>query len=150
MEKRVRIILIEDHAPDVYLLQAALRKSQVEFDLIRFEDGELALLALRKQGPDALELPDLVILDLNVPRIDGMDVLRAIRKDPAMAKVPVAILTSSPAPKDKMDAMEAGADRFITKPGDLKSFVAIVGGSIKGLIEERTQKGERDGPNMCK
>ena len=140
MTKRVRIFLVEDHAPDVYLLQKALRDSQVEFDLIRFEDGEQALYELRNQGPDAIEPPDLVILDLNVPRIDGMDVLRTIRKDPALAKLPVAILTSSLVPKDRMDAMASGADRFITKPVDLTSFVAIVGGSIKGLIEEKTQR----------
>jgi len=138
--RKVRIFLIEDHEPDVFLLQKALRDSQVEFELVRFEDGEQALCELQKLGTQAIEPPDLVILDLNVPRIDGMDVLRTIRKDPAMAQLPVAILTSSLVPKDRMDAMASGADRFITKPVDLKSFVAIVGGSIKGLIEEKTQK----------
>jgi DNA-binding response OmpR family regulator len=140
LTKRVRIFLVEDHAPDVFLLKKALRDSQVDCDLIHFEDGEQALCELSKLGSNAIEPPDLVILDLNVPRIDGMGVLRAIRNDPAMAKLPVAILTSSLVPKDRMDAMASGADRFITKPVNLRSFVSIVGETIKGLIEETARR----------
>lgn len=136
MTKPVRILIVEDHAPDVYLVQRALRANQVEFEMTRFEDGQQALEAIWKQEPPPFEIPDLVILDLNVPKIDGMEILRAIRKDPAMAKVPIAILTSSGALQDKVDAMASGADRFITKPVDLKSFVGTVGGSIKELIDK--------------
>jgi DNA-binding response OmpR family regulator len=78
-----------------------------------------------------------VILDLNVPKIDGMEVLRAIRSDPSGTKIPIAILTSSRSLRDKVDAMALGADRFITKPFDLHSFVGIVGASIKELIAEK-------------
>jgi len=138
--RQVRIVLVEDHAPDVFLVQKALRDNNVEFQLTRFEDGEQALRELRKRGPDALEIPDVVILDLNVPKIDGMDILRAMRKDPLLARVPIAILTSSRAPQDKIDAIASGADCFITKPVDLQSFVRIVGGSIRELIAERTPR----------
>jgi DNA-binding response OmpR family regulator len=127
---------VEDNAPDVFLFQKALHENQVEFELTRFEDGEQAMQALQRRGPDALEIPDLIILDLNVPKIDGMDVLRAIRKDPTMAKVPIAILTSSGALQDKVEAIASGADRFITKPVDLRSFVVTVGRSVKELIDK--------------
>jgi len=137
--RHVRIVLVEDHAPDVFLVQKALRDNKVDFQLTRFEDGEQALRELGKRGPGAPELPDVVILDLNVPKIDGMGMLRAIRKDPVLTGVPIAILTSSRAPQDKIDAISSGADRFITKPVDLQSFVRIVGGSIRELIEEREE-----------
>lgn len=119
----------------MFLVQKALRDNQVEFQLTRFDDGEQVLRALQKQEPGA-EPPDLIILDLNVPKIDGMDILRTIRKDPALADVPIAILTSSRSAQDRVDAMALGADRFITKPADLRSFVGIVGGSIKELLNQ--------------
>jgi two-component system, chemotaxis family, response regulator Rcp1 len=136
MKKPVRIFIVEDHEPDVYLVQKALRANQVEFVMTRFEDGQQALEEIWKQGPPPFEIPDLVILDLNVPKIDGMEILRAIRKDPNMAKVPIAVLTSSGALHDKVEAIASGADSFITKPVDLKSFVGTVGGSIKDLIDK--------------
>ena len=136
MTRPVRILIVEDYAPDVFLFQKALHENHVEFELTRFEDGEQAMQALQKRAPDALEIPDLIVLDLNVPKIDGMDVLRAIRKDPTMAKVPIAILTSSGALQDKVEAIASGADRFITKPVDLRSFVVTVGRSVKELIDK--------------
>jgi len=139
----VRITLVEDHAPDVFLVQKALRDNQVDFQLTRFEDGEQALRELRRRDPGAPEIPDVLILDLNVPKIDGIGMLRAIRKDPALAKIPIAILTSSRAPQDKVDAISSGADRFITKPVDLQSFVRIVGGNIRALIEESAKEEAR-------
>lgn len=126
----VRIFMVEDHGPDVFLVRKALRDNQVEFHLTRFEDGEQAVNALLK----LVELPDLFILDLNVPKIDGLELLRRIRNDPAMAAVPIAVLTSSRTAQDKLEALALGANRFITKPTDLPSFVRIVGGSIKELL----------------
>src|SRR2546423_11239232 len=105
-----KIFMVEDHAPDVFLFRKALRDNQVEFHLTRFENGEQAVQALLRLD----ELPDLFILDLNVPKIDGLDLLRLIRKDPSMASVPIAILTSSRADQDKQDAMALGANCFIT------------------------------------
>lgn len=135
--RQIRIVLVEDHAPDVFLVQKALRDNQVEFQMTRFEDGEQVLRELPKWG--SAEMPDLIILDLNVPKVDGMDILRAIRRDPALSDVPIAILTSSRTRQDKMDALASGADRFITKPVNLQSFVGVVGGSIKELIAERSR-----------
>jgi DNA-binding response OmpR family regulator len=134
--KPIKILIVEDHAPDVFLVQKALRENQVTFELTRFEDGEQAMLAIQKRGPVTLGTPDLIILDLNLPKVDGMEILRALRNDPDMAKVPIAILTSSGTLQDKVDAIASGADRFITKPVDLRSFVGTVGRSIRELIEQ--------------
>jgi DNA-binding response OmpR family regulator len=141
--KPVRIFIVEDHTPDVYLVERALRENDVAFELIRFEDGEQALEDFRLWGPDTA--PDLIILDLNVPKIDGMDILRAIRKDPSRTRIPIAVLTSSRAPQDKIDSMALGADRFITKPLDLHTFVGIVGTSIKELIDQRKSRATQNG-----
>jgi chemotaxis family two-component system response regulator Rcp1 len=127
-----RIFMVEDHAPDVFLLRKALRENDVDFHLTRFENGEQAVQALLR----LVEVPDLFILDLNVPKIDGLDLLRVIRKDPSMAEVPIAILTSSRTAQDKTEALALGATCFITKPADLPSFVKIVGGSIKDLLNQ--------------
>ena len=137
MTEPVRILIVEDHTPDVFLIQRALRQSQVEFELIRFEDGEQAMQAIRKPGLALLRIPDLVILDLNLPKVDGLEILRAIRKEPSLARVPVAVLTSSGALQDKVAAIASGANRFITKPVDLQSFVGTVGRSIKELLDDR-------------
>ncbi len=131
----MKIFIVEDHTPDVFLVEKALREHNVAFELTRFEDGEQALEDFRQWKPDTA--PDLVILDLNVPKIDGMDILRAIRSNPSGTGIPIAILTSSRAARDKVDALALGADRFITKPFDLRSFVGIVGASIKELIAEK-------------
>jgi two-component system, chemotaxis family, response regulator Rcp1 len=143
--RQVRIVLVEDHAPDVFLVQKALRDNNLDFQLTRYEDGEEALRELSKRGPDALEIPDVVILDLNVPKIDGMGILRAIRTNPVLGRVPIAVLTSSRAANDRLDAIASGADLFITKPIDLQSFVRIVGGNIKELIEERSHRSGTNG-----
>src|SRR2546430_1281155 len=89
-------MLVEDEAGDVYLLQRALQERQISFELTCFEDGEKAIRRL-----DAGYVPDLIILDLNLPRRDGFEVLRFIRSRPALVDVPVGIFTSSQAPSDR-------------------------------------------------
>jgi DNA-binding response OmpR family regulator len=135
--KPAKIFIVEDHTPDVYLVEKALRENMVMFELTRFEDGEQALERFRQVNLDTA--PDLIILDLNVPKINGMDILRALRNHPLGIRVPIAILTSSRAQRDKIEATALGADRFITKPLDLRSFVGIVGRSLKELLEERKE-----------
>ena len=125
-----RVLVVDDEPAVRRALERALHLEHHDVSLA--EDGEQALRELGK-----VEMPDVVILDLNVPKIDGLGMLRAIRKDPTLAGVPIAILTSSRAPQDRMDAISSGADRFITKPVDLQSFVRIVGGGIRELIEEK-------------
>lgn len=135
--KRARIYLIEDHTPDVFLVEKALHDYGIDCDLVRFVDGGQALVALNKLGDQPEALPDLILLDLNLPRVSGMDILRVLQKDPALAKVPVAILTSSQAPRDKLEANTLGVTRFITKPNDLRAYLEVIARAIKELLSQR-------------
>jgi CheY-like chemotaxis protein len=79
-------------------------------------------------------VPDLIFLDLNLPKADGLELLRLIRTWPHLAKVPVAVLTSSSAPEDKERAYQLGANLFITKPAGLAEFLAAIGGAATELL----------------
>jgi CheY-like chemotaxis protein len=127
-----RILIIEDHAPDVYLVKEALRASGVTFELVHLGDGIAARAYLTDVPGGAV--PDLIFLDLNIPKADGLDLLRMIRTGPHLAHVPVAILTSSSSPQDKERAYRQGANLFITKPSGLSEFLAAVGGAAKHLL----------------
>ena len=127
-----RILIIEDHAPDVYLVKEALRASRVTFELIHLGDGSAARAYLT-DVPSA-GVPDLIFLDLNIPKADGLELLRMIRSWPHLAHVPVAVITSSCSPKDKEEAYRQGANLFITKPAGLSEFLAVIGGAAKHLL----------------
>lgn len=106
----VRIVLVEDNAGDVYLLEKSLQARHIVYELIRYEDGEQGIRALSSErGPT----PDLILLDLNLPRREGFDVLRAVRTRPALVGVPVGILTSSDAVRDRHRVSLIGAERYI-------------------------------------
>src|SRR5471032_2358082 len=94
-----RILIIEDHAPDVYLVKEALRSSGVEFELTHVNDGKAAREYLIEATSGGF--PDLIFLDLNLPKTDGLELLGLIRTWPHLAHVPVAVLTSSNSPADK-------------------------------------------------
>lgn len=130
-----RILIIEDHAPDVYLVKEALRSSGVEFELTHLDDGNAARVYLVDATSSGI--PDLIFLDLNLPKADGLELLRLIRTWPHLADVPVAVLTSSSSPADKEKAVLMGADLFITKPAGLSEFLSTVGGAAKQLLAAR-------------
>jgi CheY-like chemotaxis protein len=127
-----RILIIEDHAPDVYLVKEALRASGVTFELVHLGDGSAARAYLTDVPSGGV--PDLIFLDLNIPKADGLDLLRMIRTWPHLAHVPVAVLTSSSSPQDKEQAYQQGANLFITKPAGLSEFLAAVGNAAKHLL----------------
>ena len=128
-----RILIIEDHAPDVYLVKEALRASGVPFELTQLNDGNAARVYLIEATSGGI--PDLIFLDLNLPKANGLELLRMIRSWPHLAHVPVALLTSSSAPQDKENAYRLGANLFITKPSGLSEFLNEVGGAAKQLLE---------------
>jgi CheY-like chemotaxis protein len=132
--KRASILLVEDHSPDVFLIQRAIRESGVACDVTRCADGEQALDAIEKMKLEPDTLPGLVLLDLNLPRIGGMEILRVIRQDPTLAKVRVAVLTSSQDPRDKDQAITLGAARFVTKPSELRVYMQVIGQLVKDLF----------------
>jgi CheY-like chemotaxis protein len=129
MGKPAKIIVVEDEAGDVYLLEKALKQRQVHYELTCFEDGEEALSGLREE-----EVPDLILVDLNLPRRGGFDVLRSLRTRPALVRTPIAVFTSSETLPDRKRASLIGADRFIHKPTDLNEFLTEVGRAVEELL----------------
>lgn len=137
---QVQIIIVEDNAADVFLIRKALDEKGFSYMLTRFEDGEEALHALCPVNGESTVAPDVIVLDLNVPRCEGIEVLRQIRETPRLHDIPIAILTSSESPLDKRRAEDFGADRYILKPAELDAFLSEVGGEIKELLLERERR----------
>jgi CheY-like chemotaxis protein len=123
----VQILLVEDNPGDVVLTKDALKESKVLNRLSVVEDGVEAVAFLRREGQyaDALR-PDLVLLDLNLPRKDGRQVLADMKADPVLARIPVVILTSSKAEQDVLKTYNLHANCYVTKPVDLNQFVTVV------------------------
>ncbi len=125
--KEIEILLVEDDAGDVDLIKEALKEGKLHNRLDVVEDGEEAMAFLRKEGSfaDAME-PDLILLDLNLPKKDGREVLAEIKEDPALRKIPVVILTTSEAEADILKSYDLHANCYITKPVDLDQFIAVM------------------------
>lgn len=118
-----RILLVEDSPTDV-----ELTREVITHDLDVVTDGEEALRFLRGEGERAgAARPDLVLLDLNLPRMSGLEVLRAMKEDPALVEIPVVVLTTSADEADVLGAYREHAASFITKPVDLEQFRKVAG-----------------------
>lgn len=123
----VEILLVEDNAGDVRLTREALKEGRIRNRLHVVSDGEHALRFLRKQDEYAdAPRPDLILLDLNLPRLDGREVLTDIKNDPLLKQIPVVVLTSSRAEKDLLSAYDQHANCFITKPVGFEDFMEVV------------------------
>jgi len=123
----IEILLVEDNAGDVRLTREALKEGKVRNNLSVARDGVEALAFLRRQGEFATApRPDLILLDLNLPRKDGRDVLGEIKKEEALRRIPVVVLTTSKAEEDIVKTYELHANCYITKPVDLEQFIAVV------------------------
>jgi two-component system response regulator len=125
-----RIVVVEDNPADVLLLKEALKQHGIACELELFTNGEDAARAIAVMP----EAPALFMLDLNVPRIHGLDLLRQIRARPEVAAAAVAIVTSSQAASDKTQSEQFGADAYIVKPMGYNEFVTNVGGAIVRLL----------------
>ncbi len=120
-----RLLYVEDEDAAFFLFQTALKAAQIEVELHRASDGEQALDFLHRPSRDCPR-PDLVVLDLNLPRKSGFDVLSEIRQDPALQELRIVVFTSSPLSADKTKSIELGARDYITKPFSFDSFVHAV------------------------
>ena len=127
----IRILLVEDNPGDVYLLEKTLQNRKMNYELIRYSDGEQAIGALQK---DECAVPDLILLDLNLPRREGFEVLQTIRSKPSMVGVPIGILTSSDAAKDRHRIALTGGERYIHKPPMLEEFLEQVGQAVEEML----------------
>lgn len=123
LKQRRRVLLVEDSIADIELTLEALSAADVKSDVTTVRDGAAALDFLRN-SPDGR--PDLVILDLNLPRVTGHEVLAAMRADSSLRRIPVAVLTTSSAAPDVMRTYELGANCFLTKPTDFDEFIFVV------------------------
>ncbi|MFA7239768.1 MAG: response regulator [Sulfuricellaceae bacterium] len=129
----VDILLIEDNPGDVRLTREALKEARININLNVANDGLEAMKMLHQEAPYANQpLPDLVLLDLNMPRMDGREVLRLIKTDDNLKRIPVVILTTSAAETDILQAYGLHANCYITKPVELEQFMDIVK-SIEGF-----------------
>ena len=127
MEKAVNILLVEDNPGDARLAQEALKENKVANALHWVDDGVKALEFLRRRGPYAdAPRPDVILLDLNLPKKDGREVLAEIKEDPELKRIPVVVLTVSQAEEDILRTYDLHANCYITKPLDLDRFLEVV------------------------
>ncbi len=126
--KPIEILLVEDNPGDIRLTKEALKDARVGNNLHVTMDGVEALAFLRKQGKHAsAPRPDLILLDLNLPKKNGREVLEEIKAEDALRHIPVVILTTSQAEQDVVESYRLRANAYVTKPVDLDQFLKVVG-----------------------
>jgi len=124
---RVDILLVEDNPGDVRLTKEALKDAKVLNDIYVARDGVEAMEFMHREGSFAnVPIPDLILLDLNLPRKDGREVLAEIKKDPKLKHIPIVVLTTSKADEDIIKTYNLHANAYITKPVDINRFVEIM------------------------
>ena len=123
----IDILMVEDSIDDIEITIEALKTTKINNNLVSVRDGIEAMALLRREGEfaDAVR-PDLILLDLNMPRMDGRQVLEQIKSDPDLQKIPVVVLTTSEAEEDVLKAYELHANCYITKPVGIAQFVKVV------------------------
>ncbi|MFB6394166.1 response regulator [Polymorphospora lycopeni] len=123
----IEVLLVEDDPGDVLMTQEAFEEHKLRNRLQVVSDGAEALAYLRREGKyaDAV-VPDLILLDLNLPRRDGREVLAEIKKDEQLCRIPVVVLTTSQADEDILRSYQLHANAYVTKPVDFERFIAVV------------------------
>ena len=123
----IEILLVEDNPGDVRLTQEAMRDAKVNNNIAVAADGLEALALLKQEGQHAEAVrPDLILLDLNLPRMNGFEVLDAIKEDPNLRRIPVVVLTTSQAEQDIIRSYDLHANAYVTKPVDLEQFIQVI------------------------
>lgn len=123
----IEILMVEDNPGDVRLTQEALKSNKIKNNLHVCQDGQEALAFLnRRNGYEEAPRPDLILLDLNLPKVDGRQVLEETKEDPALRRIPVVVLTSSEADEDILRSYDLHANSYITKPVDFEQFIKVV------------------------
>lgn len=125
--KPIQVLLVEDNAGDVRLTQEALKEGKLRVNLTVARDGlEATEILHQRNGHANAKRPDLILLDLNLPKIDGRQVLHEIKNDPKLMRIPVVVLTTSEADSDILTTYGSHANCYITKPVDMDRFIDIV------------------------
>ena len=149
VDNPVELLLVEDNAGDVRLAREGLRECRMQSRLHVAKDGVEAMAFLRQQGEYAdAPRPDLVILDLNLPRKDGREVLKEIKEEDTLKGIPVVILTTSKAEEDIYRSYDLGVNSFISKPvnfGGMTRVMQALGAYWFEIVELPPERGERNG-----
>lgn len=122
MSRPLRILLVEDSDTDVQIISRALRESGFDHLLQIANNGQAAIHQLRSQADRPDERPDLILLDLNLPGLDGLQVLGRIKSDPQFKAIPIVVLSTTRLEHEVWQSYQAGANTFIQKPGDFESY----------------------------
>lgn len=123
----IEILLVEDNPGDVRLTKEALRDARISNHVTVAKDGAEALAIIHRQGPHAnAPRPDLILLDLNLPKVDGFEVIAKLKSDEACKRIPIVVLTSSKAEEDILKSYNLHANCFITKPIDFSQFTNVI------------------------
>ena len=131
---KMRVLLIEDSPADVRLFREALRVLSLNTQMSHYGDGATAIASLESGQEPWFPLPDIVFLDLNMPRMNGFEVLEVLRRTPSCDRVPIVIFTCSDSPADRDKAAKLRADRYVRKPTDLLAFFATVNATLQDLV----------------
>ncbi len=127
--RKLIVLLVEDEPADAHLVRLAFEEGQVLVDLHHVIDGVEAFAFLRHEGTYAgVPVPDMILLDLNMPRMDGRQFLQKIKQDAALHGLPVVVLTTSDAERDMLSSYEQSAAGFVVKPVDVDDFIKVVRG----------------------
>ena len=126
-KNEIRILLVEDNEGDILLTLEALKEARIGNEVDVVKDGDKALQFLKKEGEfkDA-NTPDLILLDINLPRTDGFEVLAVIKKDERLSVIPVIMLTTSDSEKDILESYQHHANCYITKPVNFENFMNVI------------------------
>lgn len=126
MANPLTIFLAEDSSADAYLVQESLQGAHLNFELVRASDGESALQALMKAEQEGTEL-DVILLDLNLPRVSGHELLAYVRQSDHLHNIPVIVLTSSDSPDDRSRSYALGVNHYFRKPSEFGEFLQLGG-----------------------
>ncbi|GAA4828538.1 response regulator [Algivirga pacifica] len=129
MERKINIFLVEDHYPDIVMMKKAFERNDLQVSMSMARDGEEAIAYLkRSETEQTVIMPDLIILDINLPKRSGYEVLQEVKNSARLSLIPVLILTSSKAEEDIRKSYQMQANTYMMKPESLKEYDAIVQG----------------------
>jgi two-component system, response regulator len=124
--KMVDILLVDDSMEDAEMAIRALKKSNLANNLLHLEDGEAALNYFYGEDKDQTNIPKIILLDLKMPKVDGIEVLRRLKGDEKFSRIPVVVMTSSKEEKDIVETYRLGVNAYIVKPVDVEKFIKAV------------------------
>lgn len=133
----MEILLVEDDLEDAGLTMEALNKEQIQCRVSLVRDGEEAMEFVRRQGRyGRAPRPDIVLLDMNLPKLDGREVLALLKQDESLSRIPVVVLTASHEHQEILESENLHVESFLTKPVDLEAFISVVKSLRKYLLED--------------